>query len=409
MERSVMDMTLELTQSYSHTQVTVKRGDTHRSLRIHLADGGRPYRLERNCNAIFTGVKPDGSHLYNACRMEGDAIIYDLTAQTTAIPGELACELRLYGENGALLTSAAFGITVADTVYADGDENVVSTGEATALTKLLDKVQGKIDQMDAVLANEANHAVIDDTKVGDDAWSSKNIVDKLCPVFTESGSVVTCTPMEGYPLEVTGVTKGATEITLYHSGKNLFNGGAYKYTGSYTGKATWDNGVLEMYGYLASAYLPAKPSTTYAISYKSTRTGDAGGGIYIQTTTHSGVTVSLLSKINNLNGSFTFTTREDTSEIQIMFYGGGKTNATTSATYWDVQLEIADAPTDYAHYRGQTVTADTSGVEGSYTWPAIAALPGTNYLYSDSGDITVTGRQDLQTLITKLIKEETDG
>jgi hypothetical protein len=45
-------------------------------------------------------------------------------------------------------------------------------------------------------------ATIDDTKVGADAWSSKNTVDKLCPSFTESGAVVACEPVEGYPLEV---------------------------------------------------------------------------------------------------------------------------------------------------------------------------------------------------------------
>ena len=33
-------------------------------------------------------------------------------------------------------------------------------------------------------------------------WRFKDTIDKLCPSFTESGSVVTCEPIEGYPLEV---------------------------------------------------------------------------------------------------------------------------------------------------------------------------------------------------------------
>ena len=45
-------------------------------------------------------------------------------------------------------------------------------------------------------------AHIDDTSVGDKAWSSKNIVDKLCPAFEVSGAEVSCEPVEGYPLQV---------------------------------------------------------------------------------------------------------------------------------------------------------------------------------------------------------------
>lgn len=33
-------------------------------------------------------------------------------------------------------------------------------------------------------------------------WSSKNIVDRLCPPFEVEGNLVTCTPVEGYPLGV---------------------------------------------------------------------------------------------------------------------------------------------------------------------------------------------------------------
>ena len=45
-------------------------------------------------------------------------------------------------------------------------------------------------------------AVADDSCVSSIPWSSKNTVDKLCPSFTESGTIVTCEPVEGYPLEV---------------------------------------------------------------------------------------------------------------------------------------------------------------------------------------------------------------
>lgn len=41
---------------------------------------------------------------------------------------------------------------------------------------------------------------IDDTTVGADAWSSKHIVDMLCPPLEETGNPVQCYPVVGYPL-----------------------------------------------------------------------------------------------------------------------------------------------------------------------------------------------------------------
>lgn len=48
----------------------------------------------------------------------------------------------------------------------------------------------------------ATKAVIDDTAVGTDAWSSKHIVDMLCPPISETGNPVQCYPVENYPLGV---------------------------------------------------------------------------------------------------------------------------------------------------------------------------------------------------------------
>lgn len=44
---------------------------------------------------------------------------------------------------------------------------------------------------------------IDDTTVGPDAWSSKHIVDMLCPPISETGNPLQCHPVAAYPLGVT--------------------------------------------------------------------------------------------------------------------------------------------------------------------------------------------------------------
>ena len=54
-----------------------------------------------------------------------------------------------------------------------------------------------------VLEQVPSGSEIDDTAVSyEKTWSSKNIVEKLAPAFEASGPVVTCSPVEGYPLHV---------------------------------------------------------------------------------------------------------------------------------------------------------------------------------------------------------------
>lgn len=69
---------------------------------------------------------------------------------------------------------------------------------------------------------------IDDAAVSEDApWSSKHIIDMLCPPLEESGNPVVCYPVAGYPLGVKGKWEPVQEGTgtPYPSGggKNLFN------------------------------------------------------------------------------------------------------------------------------------------------------------------------------------------
>lgn len=50
-----------------------------------------------------------------------------------------------------------------------------------------------------------------DQTVGKNPWSSKQIVDALCPEFTENGNPVTCYPVENYPLDIVASWKPIQE------------------------------------------------------------------------------------------------------------------------------------------------------------------------------------------------------
>lgn len=52
---------------------------------------------------------------------------------------------------------------------------------------------------------------VDDSSIGDKPWSSRHIIDMLCPPLEESGNPVVCYPVAGYPLGVKASWKPVQE------------------------------------------------------------------------------------------------------------------------------------------------------------------------------------------------------
>lgn len=73
----------------------------------------------------------------------------------------------------------------------------------TAVNEIAALKTNKADQaeLETVKQRVAN-ITPDDSTVGKKPWSSKNIVDMLCPPLEESGNPVVCYPVAGYPLSV---------------------------------------------------------------------------------------------------------------------------------------------------------------------------------------------------------------
>lgn len=67
---------------------------------------------------------------------------------------------------------------------------------------LAESVENVVANTAAVAELKEKKAEIDDTAVGASAWSSKHIIDMLCPPLEESGNPVVCYPVAGYPLGV---------------------------------------------------------------------------------------------------------------------------------------------------------------------------------------------------------------
>lgn len=151
MTNSYYKISLDIHDHGSHVSLKAKRGDTGRLLYITLMDGRNPYVITNECRAVFTARKADGNILYNDCSIIGNVITYAFTPHTTSAVGKAECEIKLYGAENKLLTSARFTLMVEDTVYNEGDE-VESESEVTALTALVSEATTLIHDVENRLA-----------------------------------------------------------------------------------------------------------------------------------------------------------------------------------------------------------------------------------------------------------------
>lgn len=202
-------------------------------------------------------------------------------------------------------------------------------------------------------------AEIDDTTVGPDAWSSKHIVDMLCPPLEETGNPVACYPVAGYPLgckvsweptqEGSGSPspdnvrpiKGRDSVTVERCGDNLLN-----------------ISQLKPNGYNLAGSNSLKPNTTYTFKPVSS------AGIAVAVFLSDNIEPSQTTKQLNLTGKYieegesaTFTTPSDTDSYGVMWLAGSKRGI--DHVYPDVQFMLVPgttAPTTYSPYTGQTAT-----------------------------------------------------
>lgn len=148
---SCIRMTLDLRQDNMSQTVKVKRSDTGRVLRISLADDGAPYQIEPDCFVVFTAKKPDKTVLFNDCRVENNEVVYKFTEQTTATVCRMPVEIRVYGGDGKLITSARFYLDVTDTVY--HAEDILSQDEMDAVDALIQETVAVKNEIEKKLAN----------------------------------------------------------------------------------------------------------------------------------------------------------------------------------------------------------------------------------------------------------------
>lgn len=136
MQDSCIKITLDVRETSSQAVVRTKQGDTARQLWIDLADGGKPYEIGPDCFAVFTAGKPDGTKICNDCIIENNRIFYPFTLQTCNVPGRVEAEVKLYGADQKVLTSARFLLEVVPPLVSESD-TVTSETQMDALDALI--------------------------------------------------------------------------------------------------------------------------------------------------------------------------------------------------------------------------------------------------------------------------------
>lgn len=241
---------------------------------------------------------------------------------------------------------------------------------------------------------------IDDATVTDSApWSSKHIVDMLCPPLEETGNTVQCYPVAGYPLgckasweptqEGSGdpspdnvrPIKGRDSVTVERCGENLlhikpFNKDTYK-------------GIT--YEYVANGGIHISGTATATVDSPTFAVWHLPPGKYYGLDMGAGVSASIVVHRNGanlwLNAKGTFEILAgDICKYWYMIVTNG---ATLDTTVYPYIVPGTTAPTAYAPYIGQTATltlprtiyggtVDAVTGEGQETWKLLT-LDGTEH------------------------------
>lgn len=269
-------------------------------------------------------------------------------------------------------------------------------------------------ELSAVNTNIAN-ITPDDTAVDGKPWTSKHIVDMLCPPLKVSGNPVQCYPVAGYPLGITASweptqegtgdpspdnirpIKGLDSVAVTQCGANLLDYEKFKQIKCVGGTAVFENNGVTVTankydcytahtkpdGFPDDCRIPVKPGETITFSWEeSTNTpgtvhifpnGKISGGGYVN---------------NASKKSLSYTATEGVSFIAYRF---GVFNAGDTISYRNIQCTIgAEAPTVYTPYTGDTTTLTLPETIYGGSVNAVSGAGQNEWTY-----VTLTGKEGI--------------
>ena len=349
---------LDIHEVRSQATIPVKVGDVSCKIYITLVEGGKPYKIHENSFGVFTGKKGDNNPIFNNCIIENGIIRYDFTPQTVAAAGVLECEIRIYDEDGGVLTTPSFNIVVDE--RAVNDSELASTPEFAFLDEILvnegQRIENERNRNEAFnnlgIDLEDDGEVISIVKTDIDGSQEKSTFLKYADVIpsvtaTATGSAITIessqaplqqlklygkttqdgTPTPTEPKELKSVgDSGSFEVGVY--GKNLCDPNSFRSNGGNGSANTFDtttytitmleNAVNSTGRYIALSY-PFEIGKDYTLSFdiKGTSGRCVWGGF-----DHKYVTLTLTNQFKRYSVTFTPITKNQ----YLVFYSDSAEN-----------------------------------------------------------------------------------
>ncbi len=249
----------------------------------------------------------------------------------------------------------------------------------------------------ATASNEAKAAAEavtpDDTTVDGKPWTSKHIVDILCPPIEETGNPVQCYPLEGYPLTVTASWEPVQEGSGDPSPDNIRPiTGRSSVQIQACGENLFDIGKCELWASSAYGLSISIDGDTVKLAGTATKTGTKLEFRFLKTTQKMGAW-SILPFVEK--GSVV-ALRFNTSEKSIIV-GVSLTSGTTYDIAFKVMCYLGStAPTEYTPYTGTTKTltlpetiyggsVDNNG-NGAKEWELLTFEGTENWITHNSGN-----------------------
>ena len=280
------------------------------------------------------------------------------------------------GQNGQDGQTPTIAVGTVTTLDPGQDATAEIAGETPNLVLSLGIPQGQPGQ-DGV---QLNDSAINTTE----AWSSKKIVDTLCPSFSVSGNPVTCNPVEGYPLSAVVTLEPKQAGSGDPSPENIRPvSGWDKVQVTRCGKNLIDVSKIDQSTTITSISVNFPVSITISANYSAVTISENVWRFKIDFLDG----LSEYAMDYELNGtSNTHTTFNGTQEnpITSITYRGTRI---TSGEISNVMCNIGSTPTSYEPYQGDTYditlpetiyggTVDAVTGEGSKTWGYIASYNG---------------------------------
>lgn len=241
----------------------------------------------------------------------------------------------------------------------------------------------------AELKQQVKNITPDDSSIGDAPWSSKHIIDMLCPPLEESGNPVVCYPVAGYALGVKASwepvqegsgtpspenirpIKGRDSVRIERCGENLLRINPFNKFAK--------NGIT--YEYVPDGGIHISGTATASVDSKTFPILLLPSGKYYGLDVGAETTVSIVVQRNgrkvwlNTKGIFEILA----GDVPEYWYCSVNADATIDKTVYPYIVPGTAAPTTYTPYNGQTNTltlpetvyggeVDTVSGEGQETW-----------------------------------------